>query len=68
MTRSLSSFVRSSVCPFVFPFFYSQVFLQFDAYHVKQAVDYCFRSHILHVMSITKALKLQFKAEICYKL
>ena len=41
-----------------------QVFLQFEAYHMQQADDYCFSSQIT-CDNITKALKFQFQAENC---
>ena len=61
---SVTKFVRPSVRSFVrsSPFCDSQVFLQLEAYYVKQAADYCFRSHILPLMNISKALKLQHEA------
>ena len=61
---SVTKFVRSSVRSSVSssPFCDSQVFLQLEAYYVKQAADYCFRSHILPLMNISKALKLQHEA------
>ena len=58
VTKSVHSSVRSS------PFFDPQVFLQFEAYHIQQADDYCFSSQIT-CDNITKALKFQFQAENC---
>ena len=65
--QQLKKWLGHKVRPFVrsfVPFFDPQLFLQFEAYHMQQADDYCFSSQIT-CDNITKALKFQFQAENC---
>ena len=63
MTRSLSSFVRSSVRPFVFPFFLILKFSCSLMLTMSSKLLTIVLGVKLHVINITKALKFQFEAE-----